>query len=172
MKNDFDDLNCELRPGIEKKEKKLKQHIFSVWSVISLLLVFSVGVLAAGLISNVLHYTPAIVADSVEIISNLGDSGSSPSFLVGTSIDISVTVLYTGGHTENAQVQILVGATGIICSDVSLTGVDASQICTQGTNQVILFSNSKVISLNVVWNLFLMYNTVLSNNIIDISLVQ
>jgi len=23
MKNDFDDLNCELRPGIEKKEKKL-----------------------------------------------------------------------------------------------------------------------------------------------------
>jgi len=172
MENDFDDLNRELIPGIEKERKKIKYYLSNVWITVSLLLVFSAGVLAAGLISNVLHYTPTVSTVSVTIISNLGGSGASPSFFIGTPMDISTKITDTGGNTGDAQIQIVVGATGIICSDINLTGLDASQSCVEEPDQVILLSNIKTINLNVVWELFLTYNTVLSNNTIDISLVQ
>lgn len=150
-----------------KRAGRLASVPLTVWAIlISAGLVLGAGVI----ISNTLTYSPTVSAAQAAITSTLG---TNPAFTVGTPVAFSVSLGSTGGHTGSASVNVTVSASGVACSEVSLSGSDAGTGgCLQGVGFISWVSAAKSVISGTSWSLSLTYNVVVAGSTIAIALTQ
>lgn len=145
------------------------------WVLPLVLIIVAGSAAAAGVVlSNILEYPGQVANQMVVNAPWLGPNETSLTWYVGIDKNVSINV-QENGYVGNAHAVYEVHATGIACSDVTMSGFYGdSATCAAGTDMVTFDANSKSFggSGSMSWWLKMTMNSVFSSVTLRIYVVQ